>query len=468
MKITADNLWAHVEGTQAERDLLRLYLTVQVKNAEHSEAYQSGHWDGTVKLFDGRRERFATGLVRMVVGYCREKGVPAEVVDARAPHHNTIHPNGAWLRPYQREAVDVMLRRGRGILMAPTGSGKSEIAAALTQAVQCRWLILVDTRDLMHQMAERISLRTGTPTGLAGDGEWSPRRVTVATLQTLLTGIGQGGPIDRLLESAGGIIADEVQVLAADEFRKVAMATPNAWWRFGVSATPLEREDEADYRAIEALGPLIHEIPVETLFELGHLARPEILMVEFPQPRMTGSYPEVYEAGVVLSDARNALVAKLAARYHAPRPTLIFFKSIYHGKVLAREIGKTAVVEVVSGVHGTKQRDKARGRLTHGHTEVLITSKIFNKGIDIPEARSGINAAGGASRIDALQKVGRGMRVVPGKTTFRYWDILDTGNYNLEDHARKRMEAYRSRNYNVRVVRQRELVAVLAEMENAS
>ena len=93
-------------------------------------------------------------------------------------------------------------------------------------------------------------------------------------------------------------------------------------------------------------------------------------------------------------------------------------------------------------------------------------SRIFNKGIDIPEARSGINAAGGASRIDALQKVGRGMRVVPGKTTFRYWDILDTGNYNLEDHARKRIEAYRSRNYNVRVVRQRELDAVLAQMEN--
>jgi hypothetical protein len=58
------------------------------------------------------------------------------------------------------------------------------------------------------------------------------------------------------------------------------------------------------------------------------------------------------------------------------------------------------------------------------------------------------------------------MRVVPGKTTFRYWDILDTGNYNLEDHARKRIEAYRSRNYNVRVVRQRELDAVLAQMEN--
>lgn len=109
-------------------------------------------------------------------------------------------------------------------------------------------------------------------------------------------------------------------------------------------------------------------------------------------------------------------------------------------------------MEVVDGAHNTARRDAARHRLKVGLIDVLACSKIFNKGIDIPEVESGVNAGGGASKIDALQKVGRLMRVVPGKTRVRYWDFLDQGNRWLEAHSRARMEAYRSRGYSVRVV----------------
>jgi DNA excision repair protein ERCC-3 len=454
MRLVADNLWAHVEGAPHELEWLRSYLTVESKGAEHSSAYQAGHWDGTVKLFDMRRARIATGLMRLVVGRAREKGFAVTVVDQRIKPPGEIQAGwGEWLRPYQREAVDKMLARGRGIVQMPTGSGKTEVFSALAQAVPVRWLILVDTKDLMHQAAAKFAQRTGELAGVCGEGRWEPRRVTVATLQTMMQELGDGGRTDQLLQSTQGIVSDESHVIAATVFKQVAMATPNAWYRFGVSATPLEREDEQDYCSIECLGVLIHELPVQVLFDLGHLARPTIWMVEHQHERMTGEFRAIYEAGVVLSEKRNALVTRLvAARDLSPRPSIVFFKSLFHGRRLLKDITPYASTELINGATQTIGRNGAKRRLMAGHTDVLLVSRIWNKGVDLPEVLSGVNAAGGAAVADALQKVGRLMRVVPGKTRVRYWDILDRGNFHLEDHARKRMAAYQGRGYEIRVI----------------
>jgi superfamily II DNA or RNA helicase len=316
--------------------------------------------------------------MRLVVGRAREKGFVVNVVDQRVKPPGEIQAGwGEWLRPYQREAVDKMLARGRGIVMMPQGSGKTECFAALVQAVPVRWLIFVDTRDLMHQAAARIMLRTSERVGICGEGTWDPQRVTVVTLQTMLQGIGEGGKIDHLLASAQGIVSDESHVISADIFKTVAFATPNAWWRFGVSATPLEREDETDYCSIEVLGVLIHEVPPALLFELGVLARPTIWMVEYRHERMSGEFRAIYEAGVVLSDGRNSLVTKLASsRGLSPRPTLVFFKSLYHGRQLLKMIAPHASTEMVNGANNTYSRNSARKRLATGHTDVLCTSSL--------------------------------------------------------------------------------------------
>jgi len=464
LKLIADNLWARVEDASPE-DLawLRQYLTVPVKGAEHTDAYQNGVWDGSTRLLDERRQRFGAGLVRMVVGRAREAGVQIELQDVRREPRVTLNASaGAWLRSYQTPVLERILERRRGIVAMPTGSGKSELFAALAQAVPVRWLILVDTKDLMHQAADRIFLRTGERAGLWGDGEKDPRRVTVATLQALLRGIGDGGQVDELLEGAQGLVCDEVQVLAPGESHKVAMATPNAYWRIGLSATPLEREDEDDYRTIEALGPLIVDVPVKELVDAGVLARIEILMVQFQQHRMTGTWGEVYEAGVVLNADRNRIAARIAASpILCPRPALAFVKAVPHGRAFMGRLDAANVrAEYISGVNSTNARNGAKIRLNTGRSDVLVVSKIFNKGVDIPFVESAVNLAAGRSRIDAIQKPGRLMRIAGEKELVRYWDFLDVGNRWLEAHARLRMEAYRSRGYETRVVREDDLSAM--------
>jgi hypothetical protein len=125
-----------------------------------------------------------------------------------------------------------------------------------------------------------------------------------------------------------------------------------------------------------------------------------------------------------------------------------------------RRMGKRQPEAVASSVRDESRYDEfvydisvpGVERFYAGAGVLAHNSRIFNKGIDMPEVLSGVNAAGGASAIDALQKVGRLMRVVPGKTRVRYWDILDRGNFHLEDHARKRMASYQGRGYEIRVI----------------
>jgi len=469
VRVVADNTWARVEGaTPAELDWLDGYLTVEPPGAEYSEAYEAGVWDGTVHLFSRKQSRFLAGLSRMVAGRAREAGVAFDFVDSRPSvpggDRNAAAARAAvfvWLRDYQHAAVQEAIRRGRGILSMPTGSGKTQCFSAIGSAVRCRWLVLVDTKDLMHQAAERYYHLTGEAAGLAGDGEWSPRRYTVATLQTLHKNMGDPR-VARLLEETEGVIGDEVQVLSADEFSKVAMACTNAWWRLGFSATPFERSDEADYRAIGILGPLIHDVPPRPLIEAGWLCEPEVFCVRHRHEKMTGSFPVVYEAGVTLNEARNALVRQVAVdRELASRPAMVFFSKLAHGRALDRDLSKYVRTVFVEGASSTRARDGARHQLRIGLRDVLVTSKVFNKGIDIPEVESAVNAAAGASRIDALQKVGRIMRVCEGKPrTVRFFDVYDQGNRWLEAHARARVEAWRSRDYRVRIIEPTDLATI--------
>ena len=84
---------------------------------------------------------------------------------------------------------------------------------------------------------------------------------------------------------------------------------------------------------------------------------------------------------------------------------------------------------------------------------MLICSKIFQEGTDIPELRSVVIASGGKSVIEAVQKIGRGMRMSKGKgDSFEVWDIWDTGRKMLAKHAKSRRKAYTDEGYEVKEV----------------
>lgn len=519
MWLALGNLYTQVTSAPAAETIwLSDYLAFDDK-----DAFFKGRAGEKMRLYDPVSGTFPSGLVGMVMRDARAAGIQVNIVDRRT---NPVTPLTGqarddaleWLRDYQREPVDIITDKSRGILWLPTGAGKTEIIVGLTRAHPGKWIAIVHNKKLMHDIARRYELREsqhvlgmmpsgdndadkqlveaawyrlGSPApeaGRVGDGKWEERDFTVCTFQTLAKALRKKrGRIQNqaaynkakaLLNGAAGVIVDECHTLPAQSFWGVLMAAEHAYYRVGVSGTPLARGDKRSVFAVAALGPVQYRIRPEVLVDEGVLAKARIRMVpceqELADPscyrckgtgdsgmgpsscsvcKGKGTRPPrwqvVEKALIVKSRVRNELFVRHIAD-HAAKPNLSFVNSIEHGKILHQMFELHGLrAAFVWGKHGTDQRDEALRKLVAGEIDVLVASKVFQEGIDAPTIASIGIASGGKSAIAALQKIGRGMRVADGKTEFEVFDIYDEGHRWLRRHRNERIKAFTSEGYEV-------------------
>jgi superfamily II DNA or RNA helicase len=440
-----------------------------------ARAYFRGKDTSVVKLYNVLSDTFPSGLLPLVRKAAEREGFELQLFDNRTkPCEPLLDPTVLeWLRDYQFEAVKRVIDRERGILWCPTGSGKTEMAIGFVSSLPCRWIFLVHRSTLMVQTAERFEKRLGFPIPTVGDGHWPAdahqQPLVVATFQTLaraLTEPKRRQLADTLLRSREGVIVDESHVTPAESFWRVAMHCPNAYYRIGMSGTPLERGDRRSLLSIAALGPVIYRVKTDTLVKSGTLAKPIVKLLEVSHNSQLATWQGVYRKCVVQNKKRNTLVASIAKI--AEKPCFLFVKEIAHGKKLEAELSLMGIsCAFVWGTHSTGWRDSAIKALVDGRIEVLITSVVLQEGIDVPALRSVIVASGGKSVIATLQRLGRGIRRTDKKTTFELWDIADRGcgckqDSNggkhkacewLEKHTLQRMRAYASEGHQTTVER---------------
>ncbi len=304
----------------------------------------------------------------------------------------------------------------------------------------------------MDQAARRYELRTKMEAGRIGEGVWGASDslpFTSATFQTVHAALERGCPrAAAWLAGLDGIIVDEAHTLPASTFYSVAMATPNAYWRVGLSGTPLARGDRRSVLAIAALGPVIYRLRADDLVRRGVLARPRVRLLPVVHTNIRAStWQGVYGECVVRSPLRNG--ALVAAARTAVGPTLLFVKEVHHGKALVRLLERAGLrSEFVYGAHSVDIQKSLIRRLVRGEFDVLVCSVVLQEGVDIPELRTVIVGSGGKSTIATLQRLGRGMRVERDasgavvKDVFTVIDVDDRGNEWLEKHARARIKAY--------------------------
>lgn len=467
MRLKVDNLVAYVtDYTSREHKWLEELLTYNL-----SSSYFSGA--PPIQMVSFYPSRFPTGFVRIVIHSAKEAEISLELEDIRKkPCEVDRTPDTSWLRWYQKEAIEAIIRRSRGVIKAPTGSGKTRCAIALAMHLPCKWLFLTHRTMLMDQAAEAFEQVAKEEAGRIGDGVFKPRRFTVATFQTLSKAI-QRGDEDAIsvVAGAGGLFVDEAHVLPSDSFRKVTELAENAYYRVGLSATPFDRDDERSIYTIGILGPIVYEVAYKTLIDEGVLARPNIHMVEIVQRCERPTWAGAYGEGVVRSKIRNDAIVECAVK--TEKPALVFVKGIEHGRALTKMLGKRGLrAGFAWGDTSSHARGSAVKSLVRGDLDVLVASVIMQEGIDIPELRSVVVASGGKSIISALQRIGRGMRRSEGKYEFQVYDIMDrgcgckdvrdlaTGGYLvtkhtgcdwLERHARRRRRAYQREGMTVKL-----------------
>jgi len=406
---------------------------------EYSDKVRSGDWDGIIRLYKNRR--FPVGLLGRVANHLTLDDVPYAIIDQRLTESRRPFEFMGTLRPYQDRIVKAAIAAGNCLIPAATGAGKTVIAAAIIARLGQRSLYIVPTVELLDQTAERIAaLLNGRRIGLIGDRQFSTEEVTVATWQTLSRRLKAKEPaaVD-LMRSVGCLCLDEVHHYGADEVYSVSLWAP-ARYRFGLSGT-MFRTDGQELKFFAAVGDCIEGVTASQLIDLGFLVPPAIHFVRTPE-KVFGfheKWQDVYKEGIVDNEGRNHILAREANRLVAQgRRTLVLVSQVRHGEILQRLIPGSTFVHSQA-----KERPDIIEGFRNGRIQCLVSSPLFDEGIDLPEISGIVLAGAGKSQVKAVQRVGRGLRTSPGKTDVTVIETNDPIKY-LYEQSWQRYKMYAS------------------------
>ncbi len=373
------------------------------------------------------------------------------------------------LRDYQKQALDAwILNSKRGVIVLPTGSGKTVIGINAISLLNTPTIVVVPTLDLLDQWRSQLKKEFKIDIGMLGGGEQEIKAITVSTYDSAYIHAA------RLGNKFGLIIFDEVHHLPAESFKQIAemFAAP---FRMGLTAT-YERDDGLHSELNRLIGGKVFEKKVKELagehlspFRLQKIAVELTAEEQIEYERNQGIFtdylrrcnitirtPLDFQKIVIRSgrdpNARKALLARNKARdialnsvsklekfreilkKHAESRLFIFTE---HNK-LVHIISKEFLIPAITYRTATKERGEILDRFRSGVYRAVVTSKVLDEGIDVPEADVGIILSGTGSGRAFIQRLGRILRKKEGKEAILYEIVsADTSEINTVKRRNK-------------------------------
>jgi len=425
-------------------------------------------------LWDARSEcwRAPAGAYRDAVLGLRAAGTPHR--DLAASFENLPLESRVAMedRPYQKEALSAWRAGGlRGVVVLPTGAGKTAVAVRALEKTGRSALVVVPTLALMKQWYSVLTDAFGgtVTVGLLGGGYHEISPLTVTTYDSAYIHMERYG--DRFALA----VYDEVHHLPSPKYSAIPsmLLAPYA---LGLTATP-ERPDGGHELLPELCGPIVYRrspedlagsylapydvvrLPIElTSREREEYERADGIYREFLRThRLRMRSPEDWQRFVMVastshSGGREALLAarrRQEIRANAERKratlesllkrhwldrTIVFTKSVEEVYALSRRF----LVPGVTFETPARERKEILDRFKEGRYRVVIASDVLNEGVDVPEANVAVILAGSASHREFVQRLGRVLRPREGKRAVLY--ELVTQSTGEEAAARRRRD----------------------------
>jgi len=418
-------------------------------------------WDGRIRMLSARV--LPAGLFRATRLEAAEKlGVRFNVRrERRSLVFSDGLPDAGKKYEHQNRAVAAMLaatHKGGGIILSATGTGKTRIAAAYFSKVSCDCLFVVDQLDLLYQQQQELEDWLGEKVGAVGDSKFAPKRVTVATVQTL--NLYRNTPEFRAwFAGVDAMIVDELhEAMAKRGFDVLHSVNPVAI--FGLTATLQMGRKETRYKAFSFAGPVIFEFPVAKGIKRKVLSPVKALQILFPEEhfigleRLSAFEREDYIQTQVLEN-KNKLdacegVATMLRKVN--RRVVILAERRQHVDSLTKMF-PDGTYGLAHGDIKTEARKKAIDDFEASRTHLLIASRVFKKGVNIKRIDAMIDMAEMTSKNDALQKLGRSVRLHEDKTDAWYFDFGTQGKGRFGKAARSRKRALTKAGIEVKTVK---------------
>jgi len=377
------------------------------------------------------------------------------------------------LRPHQKTAFDKWHESGgRGVVSLPTGAGKTILAVQCIELISRPTLVVVPTLDLLRQWVEVLNEFLNVEVGMLGGGERNVQLISVATYDTAAL------MIESLGDKFGFLIFDECHHLPSPQYSWIAKSGI-APFRLGLSAT-VERPDGKEEIIYQLLGPKVcdvgisemtdnilspydvvtYEVPLSDNEHLQYQDSRKVYLGFLRKNRISlsgkGGWAHFLKSASYLPGGKEAIRAyrlqkKIAEGSEAKLGKLwsilceladeriIVFTN---DNELAYRIGSRFILPVLT--HRTKASERKRflEMFRSGELKVLVTSKVLNEGVDVPEASVAVVVSGSSTTREHVQRLGRVLRHKPGKRAVLYELISRETAEKFVSERRNQHDAY--------------------------
>lgn len=402
-------------------------------------------------VWDARVERYRAPA-------CRHESIISDLRKHKVQFQDHVNQSiklvGEWkdlsLRPYQDAAIQSWITaQKRGLIVLPTGSGKTRVAMSAMAKLRESTLCLVPTRVLLEQWLEQLRTFYSGKIGIYGDGGREIGEITIATYESAYRNIALLGNRFSLL------IVDEVHHFGnglKDEIFDMITAP----CRLGITGT-MPKNLEQNSKLQHYIGAPVYELSISDLrgkylaeFDLYSLhlsltnkerelynlninlfrnyyakfreACPEASwqdFVRFACQSIDGrsAMRGLYRAKKLTSfpAAKAAAVSSLLGRHRSQR-VLVFTSDAETTYAISRE----HLIAPITSEIKRKEREESVARFKDGRIKSLVSCRVLNEGFDVPDAEVAIIVGGTHGEREHLQRVGRILRPSCGKRAVIY------------------------------------------------
>ena len=354
------------------------------------------------------------------------------------------------LRPYQKAASDAAVTflkstmKGNGLIVMPTGSGKSVMIADIAHRLEAPILIFCPSREILlqnHEKMEKVEKGLSTMYS-ASVGMKKISTITFATIGSVMNHI-----VD--FDVFKYIIVDEAHLVNAKDGMYKRFIQRRADRRvIGTSATPYRLTQASDGASVlefltrtqpRIFDKLLYYCQITELLSKGYLAELKYhdhtkINLRNVSSNATGS--DFDESSLMAEYKRSGFEKQLldiTLRVLHPKSgkkrngILVFTRFIREAENLVAQLARERVKAViVTGETPKKEREKLLNDFKTGKVQVVVNSMVLTTGFDYPELDTVILARPTKSLALYYQMTGRAIRPCKGKNA---WIVDISGSY---------------------------------------
>jgi len=424
-------------------------------------------WDARENTFRAPASSYAD-----LVLFLRAKKLPF-VDDARAYDTLDIEPTARHEPfPYQREALDAWAaHRFRGVVVLPTGSGKTYVATMAIAGRKRSTLVVVPTLDLLNQWYDILAAAFACPIGVVGGGYHEVLPITVTTYDSAHL------HMDRIGARFGLVVFDECHHLPSASYQLAARMSI-APFRLGLTATP-ERTDGRAYD--DLVGPIVYRKDITELsgaylasYETDRISVPlsqeEREAYDAARAEYVGflrdegirmSAPDGWSRFLYLSSrsetGRRAFLAyrkQRALALAAPGKINVLARLLHNHRAdrtivftednaTVHQISRRFLLPAITHQTRVKERSAILAAFNAGELTAVVTSKVLNEGVNVPEANVAIVLSGNGSVREHVQRLGRVLRKSQDKRAILYELVAENTAEQRTSDKRREHVAYK-------------------------